>query len=109
MKTEHMMIDDNGELALTFKGKLMLLGAFQTLEFTGRPPDGLGFAKWGGYNNKQACKIIEEITTINPRRGSRKKVCPTNIDPNKELMPQYMDWLFRTEKHRRQNGSADNR
>ena len=95
--TEHMRVSEDGWVEFTGMGQLKLLGAFQSLQWTGPKPHGLDYKKCGGnigYTNKQACKVIESITTVNPRRGKKGKVCPPKIDGSKDALPQYLDWLF---------------
>ena len=71
---------------------MRLLSAFQSLSITGPKPDGLNMTNAYGCTNAQASKIIEQITSIDPRQGKNKKVAP----PKKATdLQNYMSWLFR--------------
>lgn len=72
-----------------------LLSAFQAMEMTARH----NMEKCYGVSNRQACKIVEEITGIKPKGKGRGGIEPEKWYPESapdDPLQQYMWWLVNT-------------
>ena len=72
-----------------------LLSAFQAMEMTACH----NMSKAYGVSNRQACKIVEEITGIKPKGKGRGKIEPERYHPELapgDVLQQYVWWLVST-------------
>ena len=80
-------------IQLTGFEQLRLLSAFQCMDMTAK----FGLSKgYGGFSNKQACQIVEEMTGIKPKSNGRRRVQPEMHGDAVEPLQQYLQWLVDT-------------
>jgi hypothetical protein len=74
--------------------QLRLLSAFQCMDMTAK----YGLAKgYGGVSNKQACKMVEEMTGIKPKGKGRGCIQPEMYGgDSEEPLQRYLQWLADT-------------
>ena len=81
---------------LQFNGleQLRLLSAFQCMDMTAKFNITKGY---GGVSNKQACKIVEEMTGIKPKGKGRGRIQPEmhGLESN-DALQRYLQWLVDT-------------
>lgn len=81
-------------LQLSLLDQLRLLSAFQCMDMTAE----FNMAKgYGGVSNKQACKIVEDMTGIKPKGKGRGRIQPEQRgNPAQPILQQYLQWLADT-------------
>jgi len=74
--------------------QLRLLSAFQCMDMTAayHMPKG-----YGGVSNKQACKMVEDLTGIKPKGKGRGRIQPElRGNESDEALERYLRWLVDT-------------
>jgi hypothetical protein len=74
--------------------QLRLLSAFQCMDMTAEfnMPKG-----YGGVSNKQACKMVEDLTGIKPKGKGRGRIQPEmRGNESDEALQRYLQWLVDT-------------
>lgn len=80
------------ELKLDLMQTIRLLAAFQAMDMTA-----VGAKKCFGMSNRQACKVVEEMTGIKPKGNGRGRIRPA-IQPtdSTDALQGYLNWLSAT-------------
>jgi hypothetical protein len=80
-------------LQYTGLDQLRLLSAFQCMHMTAE----FNMAKgYGGVSNKEASKIVENMTGIKPNGKGRGRIQPEQRGESDEPLQQYLQWLVET-------------
>jgi hypothetical protein len=81
------------ELKLDLMQSIRLLAAFQAMDMTAA----LGAKKCFGVSNRQACKIVEEMTGIKPKGNGRGRIRPAiQSADSTDALQGYLNWLSAT-------------
>lgn len=72
---------------------MRLLSAFQAMHMTAS----LKLKKCYGVSNREACKIVEELTGIKPKGKARGRILPEMYgDEADDPLERYLKWLAST-------------